>query len=313
MWAYCIKKLSFVQSFLFFLFFPFGVSLFSSIISRNYVYCFLLIFLIKERKSRIYHPIIRMPPIIAFDLETTGLDPKNDAIIEIAMIKFDETGILERYTTLINPGFPLPAESVNITGITDEDLKDAPFFSDIRPKILEFLAEGTPLLGHNVDFDISFFREYGIDIGSRPLLDTFRIAEILFFDAKSLNLGSLLESFGKSFDGAHRALADTEATIILFEHCITEMRNAPAEKSMILSYLASAFSSDSAIGYVLKYAGFHQIQKLILDRRRAIPELQFFHDENLDISWKEILKKSERKKVKTVQKGSNLNADQNLE
>ncbi len=243
-----------------------------------------------------------MPPIIAFDLETTGLDPKNDAIIEIAMIKFDETGILERYTTLINPGFSLPAESVNITGITDEDLKDAPFFSDIRPKILEFLAEGTPLLGHNVDFDISFFREYGIDVGSRPLLDTFRIAEILFFDAKSLNLGSLLESFGKSFDGAHRALADTEATIILFEHCIEEMRNAPAEKSMILSYLASAFSSDSAIGYVLQYAGFprkaislNQIQKLILDRRRAIPELQFFHDENLDISWKEILKKSENK------------------
>ena len=261
-----------------------------------------------------------MPPIIAFDLETTGLNPKNDAIIEIAMIKFDETGILERYTTLINPGFSLPAESVNITGITDVDLKDAPFFSDIRPKILEFLTEWTPLLGHNVDFDISFFREYGIDVGARPLLDTFRIAEILFFDAKSLNLGSLLESFGKSFDGAHRALADSEATIILFEHCIEEMKNATAEKSMILSYLASAFSTDSAIGYVLQYAGFprkavslNQIQKLIIDRRRAVPELQFFHDENLDISWKEILKKGGKRNMKTVQKGSNSNADQDLE
>lgn len=101
-----------------------------------------------------------MPSIIAFDLETTGLDPKNDAIIEIALVKFDETGVIDRYTTLINPGFPLPAETLNITGITDDDLKDAPFFSDIRPKLLKFLSDGSPLLGHNVDFDISFFREY---------------------------------------------------------------------------------------------------------------------------------------------------------
>jgi len=98
------------------------------------------------------------------------------------------------------------------------------------------------------------------------------------------------------------------------------MKNATAEKSMILSYLASAFSTDSAIGYVLQYAGFprkavslNQIQKLIIDRRRAVPELQFFHDENLDISWKEILKKGGKRNMKTVQKGSNSNADQDLE
>lgn len=188
-----------------------------------------------------------MPSIIAFDLETTGLDPKNDAIIEIALVKFDETGILDRYTTLINPGFALPLESVNITGITDEDLKDAPFFSDIRPKLMEFLLDGSPLLGHNVDFDLSFFREYGVDIGSRPLLDTFRIAEILFFDAKSLNLGSLLESFGKSFESAHRALADTEATIVLYNHCMEHMKGLSEEKGMILSYLASALSPQSAL------------------------------------------------------------------
>ena len=239
-----------------------------------------------------------MPSIIAFDLETTGLDPKNDAIIEIALVKFDETGILERYTTLVNPGFPLPAETLNITGITDDDLKDAPFFSDIRPKLLEFLSDSSPLLGHNVDFDVSFFREYGVDIGSRPLLDTFRISEILFFDAKSLNLGSLLESFGKSFADQHRALADTEATIVLFQHCIEHMKGISEEKSVMLSYLASAISPSSALGYILNYAGFPRkavslddVRKLILSRRRSIPEIQFFHDGDLDISWKDILKK----------------------
>lgn len=244
-----------------------------------------------------------MSPIIAFDLETTGLDPKNDAIIEIALVRFDETGILERYTTLVNPGFPLPAETLNITGITDEDLKNAPFFSDIRPKILEFLAEGTPLLGHNADFDLSFFREYGIDIGSRPVLDTFRLSEILFFDAKSLNLGSLLESFGKSFESAHRALSDTEATVVLFQYCIEHMREISEEKSMILSYLASVISPGSALGYILNYAGFpkksvslHDVRKNILSCRTALPELVFFHDENLDISWRDILKKEGNKK-----------------
>lgn len=239
-----------------------------------------------------------MPPIIAFDLETTGLDPKNDAIIELALVKFDETGILDRYTTLVNPGFPLPAEALNITGITDEDLKDAPFFSDVRPKLLEFLAEGTPLLGHNIDFDLSFLREYGVDIGTRPLLDTFRIAEFLFFDAKSLNLGSLLEGFGKSFESAHRALADTEATVVLFEHCMEHMRSIDEEGVAILSYLASAIPESSALSYVLRHAGFprkdvslHALETLVLSRRKAIPELVFFHDEKLDISWKDILKK----------------------
>lgn len=238
-----------------------------------------------------------MSPIIAFDLETTGLDPKNDAIVEIAMVKFDETGILDRYTTLINPGFPMPEESVNITGITDEDLKDAPFFSDIRPKILEFMSDGSPLLGHNVDFDISFFREYGIDTGARPLLDTFRIAEVLFFDAKSLNLGSLLESFGKSFGDQHRALADTEATIVLFQHCMEHMRDIPEEQNMVLSYLAAALSPNSALGYVLAHAGFprklvslHDIQTLILSRRRSARELVFLHEPDLDVSWRDILK-----------------------
>lgn len=82
-----------------------------------------------------------MTQFIAFDLETTGLDPKNDAIIEIALVRFDESGVLESWSTLINPGFSLPAEASNITGITDEDLAEAPFFSDVRERIFEFCSE----------------------------------------------------------------------------------------------------------------------------------------------------------------------------
>ena len=175
-----------------------------------------------------------MTTFIAFDLETTGLDPKNDAIIEVAFVRFDETGILDRWTSLVNPGFSLPSEAANITGITDAELQEAPFFSEIRERLLDFLADGSPLVGHNIDFDLSFFREYGVDIGVRPFLDTFRLSEFLFFKEKSLNLGSLLESFGQSFSDQHRALADTEATAKLFQICLDTMRAFPEPKQKML-------------------------------------------------------------------------------
>lgn len=186
-----------------------------------------------------------MTSFVAFDLETTGLDSKNDAIIEVAFVRFDESGVQERFSTLVNPGFPVPSEVVNITGITDDDLKDAPFFSDIRSKILDFLADGTPLIGHNVDFDVSFLREYGIDFGSRPLIDTFRLSQVLFYQAKSLNLGSLLESLGNLVDGQHRALADTESTMKLFTLCLREMENLPKKKQSILSFMSNIMPKES--------------------------------------------------------------------
>lgn len=75
---------------------------------------------------------------VAFDLETTGLDPKTDTIIEIAMVRFDESGILEEFSSLVNPGMPIPEEVTNITGITHADVANAPFFGDIRDRIISF-------------------------------------------------------------------------------------------------------------------------------------------------------------------------------
>jgi len=238
-----------------------------------------------------------MPSFVAFDLETTGLDPKNDAIIEVAFVRCDETGILERWSTLVNPGFPVPPETLNITGITDDDLKDAPFFSDIRPRILEFLSDETPLMGHNVDFDVSFLREYGIDLGSRVLIDTFRLSQVVFYGAKSLNLGSLLESLGHAVEGQHRALADTEATVKLFELCLAELDNLSKEKQSILSFLSNMMPRGSAFGYVLTQAGFpremvsiDQIQELVRSQRKAAKELSFALDEECTLGWQDILK-----------------------
>ncbi len=69
-----------------------------------------------------------MPSIVAFDLETTGLDPKSDAIIEIAMVRFDENGTVEEFSSLVNPGVSISEEVENITGISNADVADAPGF-----------------------------------------------------------------------------------------------------------------------------------------------------------------------------------------
>ena len=237
-----------------------------------------------------------MTTFIAFDLETTGLDPKNDAIIELAFVRFDETGILERWSTLVNPGFTLPEEVVNITGITDADLVEAPFFSDIREKLLEFLADESPLLGHNVDFDASFLREYGVDLGSRILLDTFHLSKIFFYREKSLNLGSLLESLGSPYTDQHRALGDAEATVELFRICLDTVHKVSSEQKDILSFCTGIAPAHSALRFFLEYVGFMSssvslgtIRETILAKRKNTGEMVFLKDEKNTVMWRDIL------------------------
>ena len=141
-----------------------------------------------------------MHSFVIFDLETTGLDPKSDAIIEIALLKCDENfKILDEYTSLVNPGMPIGEDAQAITGITNEDVIKAPYFSDIREKVRDFIG-GSVLVAHNADFDTAFLREYGIDVSSLTVLDTFRLASIVFSDERSMNLSNLTESLGYSHE-----------------------------------------------------------------------------------------------------------------
>ena len=137
-----------------------------------------------------------MTHFVVFDLETTGLDPKSDAIIEIALIKCDENfKIVDEYTTLVNPGMPIPEDAQAITGITNEEVIKAPYFSDLREKVRDFIGNSV-LVAHNADFDTAFLREYGIDVSSLVILDTFKLASIAFSQERSMNLSSLTESLG---------------------------------------------------------------------------------------------------------------------
>jgi DNA polymerase-3 subunit epsilon len=94
----------------------------------------------------------------AFDIETTGLDPKADRIVEFGALKFDNRGPIVRYTALINPGIPMPEDAGRVNGITDEMLAGKPPLETVFPDFLR-LVKDTIIIAHNAPFDLGFINE----------------------------------------------------------------------------------------------------------------------------------------------------------
>lgn len=93
--------------------------------------------------------------VISIDLETTGLSPLMDKIIELSALKLTPDGQTKSFSTLINPEIEIPEDSTEIHGITDDMVKDSPTWSEVMPKFIEFIEE-LPLLAHNAKFDLGF-------------------------------------------------------------------------------------------------------------------------------------------------------------
>jgi DNA polymerase-3 subunit epsilon len=94
----------------------------------------------------------------AFDLETTGLDAKQDRIVEIGAVKFDKRGPVSRFSVLINPGIPMPEEAGRVNNITDEMLRGRPSLDEVFPDFIGFI-KNTILVAHNAPFDCGFINE----------------------------------------------------------------------------------------------------------------------------------------------------------
>ena len=163
-------------------------------------------------------------PLVIFDLETTGTDLSKDRIVEIAMIKVNPDGTVEKkpeqrgaeHRLLINPGMPIPLETSLIHGIYDDDVKDKPTFRQYAKSMAEFL-DGCDLGGYNSNrFDVPFLAEEflraGIDfeLEGRNLIDVQNI----FHKMEQRTLRAAYKFYcGKTIEGAHEALPDTEATL----------------------------------------------------------------------------------------------------
>ncbi|MDY7077470.1 MAG: helicase C-terminal domain-containing protein [Chloroflexota bacterium] len=151
---------------------------------------------------------------VALDLETTGLDADRDAIIEVGAVKFHDDEVLDTFSTFVNPGRPIPLQITELTGICDGDVVGAPGLHDVLSRLARFVGQ-QPIVGHSVNFDLSFLRRHSQSF-ENELLDTFELASVLLPHAERYSLGALAKMLGIELEQAHRALDDAQATHRLF-------------------------------------------------------------------------------------------------
>lgn len=155
-----------------------------------------------------------MKTCIALDIESTGFDTSIDQVIEIAAVKFEGDKIIDTFETFINPGIPIPPIINHITGIKDEDVKNAPTLESVKAKLEEFMGEA-PIVGHNIDFDVNFLRAKGVSL-TGPLYDTLQLSMILLPGLASYSLDTLVRNLKLKHENTHRAMSDTMACYGLF-------------------------------------------------------------------------------------------------
>ena len=155
---------------------------------------------------------------VCIDLETTGLNPKTDKIIEIGIVKVEENRIVKEWETLVNPDRKLEERIIELTGIRDEQLSSAPSIDEVLPQLLD-IAGDSVLLGHSVLFDYSFVKKAAANRRlsfERTGIDTLKIARKYLADLESRSLPCLCRHYGIRHS-AHRALHDAEATVELYQ------------------------------------------------------------------------------------------------
>lgn len=152
------------------------------------------------------------------DVETTGLDPCKDKIIEIAAIKVRDNEVLSTFQSLINPEVEISDFITNLTGITNADLASAPDMDAIIAKFYDFIGDDI-LVGHNIIFDANFIYNAFIKVLDKPLVndyfDTLRMSRKYIKGLPSYKLTALASLYNITADRAHRALADCYTTLSL--------------------------------------------------------------------------------------------------
>lgn len=155
---------------------------------------------------------------VSIDLETTGLNPKTDKIIEIGAVKVKGCVVQQTFSTLIQPGRKLEKRVTELTGINDAMLVDAPDLSEILSGLFEFL-EDLPLLGHRILFDYSFLKKAAVNQKisfEKEGIDTLKIARRYLTGLEHKTLESLCVHYQIPHN-AHRALGDALATHQLYQ------------------------------------------------------------------------------------------------
>lgn len=152
---------------------------------------------------------------IAFDVETTGLDPAGEEVIQFSAVKFVNGNAEEELNLFCNPGKPIPPFISELTRIDDEMVQNEPAFTERLDEIMDFFGD-YPLIAHNAPFDISFLNAKLSSKLSNPVIDTLDLARIFLYYLPDRKLETLSAHFNLETEGAHRADVDTRNTGSLF-------------------------------------------------------------------------------------------------
>lgn len=156
---------------------------------------------------------------VALDLETTGLNPSTDRIIEIGAAKVIDGVIVSTFTTLVNPQVPVSSKVNKLTGINSQMLENQPLIGDVIADVIEY-TEDIPILGHNVIFDFSFLKKAAVNNKlnfERDGIDTLKMARRILPNLEHKGLEYLCNYFSIYPENNHRALDDALSALKLYE------------------------------------------------------------------------------------------------
>ena len=162
---------------------------------------------------------------IVFDIETTGFSAKNDKIIEIGAVKIKNREVIDTFSEFIYPKCKIPYKITELTGITDEMVKDSDPIEVVLPKFMEFI-DGCAVVAHNAAFDTGFIKKNCNDLGlefTSTIVDTVPMARFLYPDLKRVKLNLVAKYLGVSLENHHRAVDDAKATAEIFLISIKKM------------------------------------------------------------------------------------------
>ncbi len=222
---------------------------------------------------------------VVVDLETTGHSIKaGDEMIEIGMAVIEDGQLTEQFSAFVRPTQPIPPFISQLTGITDEDVKEAETFDVIAPRVLSLL-DGGVFVAHNVQFDLNFLNDALEEEGylpyTGPVIDTVELARILLPTAESHALSHLSESLHLAHQEAHRAGSDASATAELLLELLKRLHTLPLETLKHLRRLSPRLFSaiEEEIDHAIRLVGieederFDRFRKIALKKRQTIERL----------------------------------------
>jgi len=163
---------------------------------------------------------------IAFDIETTGLMPVVNKIVEIGAVKFRIGEVVDTFQELLDPQMPISPGATAVNGITDDMVAGKPTIEDVLPRFVSFLGDAVPI-AHNAPFDVSFLSydisRLDLEVKDQPILDTCAIPKRVFSNLYSYSLENLARSLRIKSDSFHRALADAEVCRAIFLKCLDKI------------------------------------------------------------------------------------------